>query len=70
MSNSQSLLVKLWLGDALQDSAETPRYIEVVHGQGYRWISAVEQADPAHEGVSRFKGNPDSPQGIDLVLPS
>ncbi len=61
--------VKL-LRDALQDNAQDPRYIEVVRGQGYRWIPAVEPTGRTRKNVTQFLGNPDSPQGINLTLPN
>ncbi len=61
--------VKL-LRDALQDNAQDPRYIEVVRGQGYRWIPAVEPTGRTRKSVTQFLGNPDSPQGINLTLPT
>jgi len=60
--------VKL-LRDALQDDAKNPRYIEAVHGEGYRWIAAVEPHAAEHESIAQFLGNPDAPQGIELALP-
>ncbi|MDX1405397.1 MAG: winged helix-turn-helix domain-containing protein [Woeseiaceae bacterium] len=61
--------VKL-LRNALQDDAQDPRYIEVVRGQGYRWIPDVVPAGRARRHVLDFVGNPESPQGIDLEIPS
>ena len=58
------------LRDALQDDASDPRYIEVVRGQGYRWIPAVEPKDRARTRATQFLGNPGAPQGINLELPS
>ncbi len=61
--------VKL-LREALQDDAKDPRYIEVVRGQGYRWIPAVEPTGRTRKRATQFLGNPDAPQGISLELPS
>ena len=41
------------LRDALCDSADSPRFIETVSGQGYRWIAEVEIA-PGAEATSRM----------------
>jgi len=57
------------LRDALQDDAQKPRYVEVVHGQGYRWIPTVEPVEHERESNSQFLGNSDSPQGVNLTLP-
>jgi DNA-binding winged helix-turn-helix (wHTH) protein/Tol biopolymer transport system component len=35
------------LRDALGDSAEEPRYVETVRGEGYRFVGAVEASTPA-----------------------
>jgi len=60
--------VKL-LRQALDDDAHDPRYIEVIHGQGYRLIPAVEPIGLKHKGIPEFLGNPDASQGIKLRLP-
>jgi DNA-binding winged helix-turn-helix (wHTH) protein len=58
------------LRDALQDDAQHPRYIEVVHGQGYRWIPAVEPIEHPRQDATKFLGNPDFPEETNLTLPS
>jgi TolB-like protein len=57
------------LRDALADDAQEPRYVEVVHGQGYRWIPAVEPIKHERQSNSQFLGNSDSPQSVNLTLP-
>lgn len=57
------------LREALQDDAQDPRYIEVVHGQGYRWIPLVEETGSTRSSMTQFLGNPNAPQGINLTLP-
>lgn len=57
------------LRTALQDDAKDPSYIEVVHGQGYRWIPPVEPSGDTHRNTTEFFGNPRAPLGIDLTLP-
>ena len=61
--------VKL-LRQALHDDARDPRYIEVVHGQGYRWIPAVVPISQTRSDSPHFLGNADTPKGIELALPS
>ncbi len=61
--------VKL-LRKALQDDAQVPHYIEVVRGQGYRWITPVEPQGQTRKRATKFLGNPDSPTGIELSLPT
>ena len=60
--------VKL-LRDALQDDAHEPRYIEVVHGQGYRWIPGVESISRTRKSTTHFMGNTDTSQDPNLTLP-
>ena len=55
---------------ALQDDAGNPRYVEVVRGQGYRWIAPVEPKQQTRKSANQFHGNPDSPNGIELTLPT
>ncbi len=57
------------LREALHDDARHPRYIEVVRGQGYRWIPVVEPKDRTPNSSTQFSGNPDAPLGISLTLP-
>lgn len=38
---------------ALQDDANEPRWIETVHGQGYRFVGTIEGVDASGEGVGR-----------------
>jgi len=61
--------VKL-LRKALQDDADDPRYLDVVRGQGYRWIASVEPKGQTHKNATQFLGNPDSPKGLELTLPT
>lgn len=61
--------VKL-LRKALDDDAQNPRYIEVVRGQGYRWIESVEPLGQTRKLATQFLGNPDAPQGIEMTLPT
>lgn len=61
--------VKL-LREVLHDDAKNPRYIDVVRGQGYRWITPVERQGETRKSVTQFLGNPDSPTGIELTLPT
>lgn len=60
------------LRTALQDDAQDPRYIEVVRGQGYRWIPTVARTGHARasKNATEFLGNLDSPDGINLRLPT
>ncbi len=60
--------VKL-LRQALQDNSADPRYIDVVRGQGYRWIESVQPRGRTRKKVTQFLGNPDAPTGIELTLP-
>jgi TolB-like protein len=57
------------LRDALHDDAQSPRYIEVVRGQGYRWIPAVEQTDFECDGSPHFPRSQISRDGTNLTLP-
>jgi len=61
--------VKL-LRKALQDNARSPRYLEVVRGQGIRWIADVEPLTRPRKRSLEFQGNPDASLGVDLMLPS
>lgn len=61
--------VKL-LRQALQDDAQNPHYVEVVRGQGYRWITPVEPQGQTRKRATQFLGNPNSPTGIELSLPT
>jgi TolB-like protein len=57
------------LRQALRDDANCPRYVEVVRGQGYRWIPDVlPEANPTGNG-SFFSGNRDAASGVALVRP-
>ena len=58
------------LRKALQDDAQAPRYIEVVRGQGIRWIAKIEPLTPPPRRATDFQGNPDASRGVDLSLPS
>ena len=60
--------VKL-LRRALQDDARAPRYLEVVRGQGIRWIADIEPLATEITRTTEFQGNPDAAQGVDLALP-
>jgi len=57
------------LRNALHDDAQHPSYIEVVRGQGYRWIPPVERTNATNTNAAKFLGNADSPLGINLTLP-
>lgn len=57
------------LRQALQDDARNPRYIEVVHGIGYRWIPAVASRELSRGNRSEFLGNANAATGIDLSRP-
>jgi TolB-like protein len=61
--------VKL-LRKALQDDARAPRYLEVVRGQGIRWIADIEPLSRTHTQSTGFQGNPDASRDVDLTLPS
>lgn len=61
--------VKL-LRKALEDDARVPHYVEVIRGQGYRWITPVEPQGQTRTHATQFLGNPDSPVGIELSLPT
>jgi non-specific serine/threonine protein kinase len=39
---------------ALADDAEEPKFIQTVHGSGYRYIGSVEKAGPSAEPRARF----------------
>jgi DNA-binding winged helix-turn-helix (wHTH) protein len=52
---------------ALSDSAQTPRYIRVVHGQGYRLIPDVRQIAANSSKRRRFRWLPES---LTLLLAS
>lgn len=55
---------------ALSDDAKSPRYIEVVRGQGYRWIPEVVP-EPSHRSqTSTFLGNIDAAEGVGLQRPA
>lgn len=69
MPDTVTQRVKL-LRKALGDDARSPRYIEVVRGQGYRWIETVEPVGQTHRRAGQFQGNPDAPKGIELTLPT
>lgn len=58
------------LRKALQDDAGAPRYLEVVRGQGIRWIADVEPLSRPVPRSAEFQGDPDAPRGVDLSLPS
>ena len=61
--------VKL-LRRALNEDPDAPQYVEVVHGQGYRWIAPVERRPPASkQAADGFLGDPEAPIGLDLALP-
>lgn len=55
---------------ALQDDARAPRYLEVVRGQGVRWIAGVNVLSRNTESSKGFQGHPDAAHGLDLSLPS
>lgn len=55
---------------ALQDDAQNPNYIEVVRGQGYRWIPTVEPASDSQNRTTKFLGDPQAPLGVNLSLPA
>ena len=61
--------VKL-LRKALNDDAHQPQFVEVVHGQGYRWLPTVvpERFEPNRDSV--FVGNPNAAEGLDLEPPA
>lgn len=49
-------LVKEYVHDlrlALGDNPKRPRFIETVHGRGYRFLGGVEQVAPAESGTAR-----------------
>ena len=54
---------------ALADDATSPRYIEVVRGQGYRWIPDVIVEIAELSRRSGFVGNADAAVGIGLQRP-
>ena len=57
------------LRQALRDDANSPRYVEVVHGQGYRWIPEVlPEAKPIASGTE-FLGHQDAANGVNLERP-
>jgi TolB-like protein len=57
------------LRKALQDDAQDPRYVKVVRGEGYCWLTEVTaEAQPARS--AEFLGDPESADGVDLSLPS
>lgn len=55
---------------ALGDDPRNPRYVEVVRGQGYRWIETVEPLDDVRRRTTKFLGNAEAPEGIELSLPT
>src|SRR5262249_50287537 len=60
------------LRDALNDSADTPRYIETIPRHGYRFIAPVEIVElPPHEGQQEGGSGCDNRVLVpgDLVLP-
>ena len=58
------------LRQALQDDAQAPRYIEVVRGQGYRWIPEVEQQAETQSNGATFVGNEATSVGVDMERPA
>ena len=57
------------LRQALSDDANSPRYVEVVRGQGYRWIPEVlPETQPMGNGT-QFLGNEDAAAGVCLERP-
>lgn len=57
------------LRNALRDDASNPRYVEVVRGQGYRWIPKVNQTAKQANGDTEFLGNPKAAEGLSLERP-
>ena len=57
------------LRQALQDDASEPRYIEVVRGQGYRWIPDVVAEPRERVNGTEFLGRPEAARDIDLAPP-
>ncbi len=58
------------LRKALQDDARAPRYLEVVRGQGIRWIADVEPLTRRGKEAAEFEGNPEASRDVDLSLPA
>ena len=61
--------VKL-LRRALDDDALNPRYIQVVRGQGYRWMTDVQAVVARSTPASTFLGNKDAAAGLGLERPN
>lgn len=58
------------LRKALHDDANDPRYIEVVRGQGYRWIPEVTSVTKPVHNRPTFLGNPKAADGMALDRPA
>ena len=57
------------LRQALLDDANSPRYVEVVRGQGYRWIPDVLREAKPSGNETKFIGNKDAAFDVNLERP-
>ena len=58
------------LRQALGDDAKAPRFIETVHGRGYRFIGSIELRSPARPAITAQPSIVTPPDTLDLSLPA